>query len=393
MPIYNAVSLLQDLIKCPSVTPIEGGALDLLETVLSDLGFVVERTTFSEDGLDDVENLYARYGTKAPHLMFAGHTDVVPVGDETSWTKPPFSGEIIDGEIYGRGAVDMKGGIACFIAAFSTFLNETPNFDGSVSLLITGDEEGVAINGTEKLLKYARDKGEVWDACIVGEPTNPERLGDMIKIGRRGSLSARITVNGTQGHVAYPHLADNPIRGATMMMAALMEVPFDEGTNEFPPTNLEVTSIDVGNKAGNVIAGKAVLQLNVRFNNLWDEDTLKAEIIKRLDAAANNPSLRKDKSTANYEIEFPNRVSPVFLTQDDRLTETLGSAIETIMGTRPQLSTTGGTSDARFIKDFCPVVEFGLVGQTMHMVDERARVADVGKLADIYNEFLKSWFV
>lgn len=392
MPKYNAVSLLQDLIKCPSVTPNEGGALGLLETVLSDLGFAVERITFSEDGLDDVENLYARYGTTAPHFMFAGHTDVVPVGDETSWTKPPFSGEIIDGEIYGRGAVDMKGGIACFISAFSTFVDANPNFNGSVSLLITGDEEGVAINGTEKLLKYAREKGEVWDACIVGEPTNPNQLGDMIKIGRRGSLSARVTVNGTQGHVAYPHLADNPIRGATMMMAALMDIPFDEGTDEFPPTNLEVTTIDIGNKASNVIAGKAVFQLNIRFNNIWNEDSLRAEIIKRLDTAADDPSLRKDKPKADYDFEILNRVSPVFLTRDDRLTETLSHAIGATLGRTPQLSTTGGTSDARFIKDFCPVVEFGLVGQTMHMVDERAAVADVEKLSDIYHEFLKSWF-
>lgn len=392
MPTYNAVSLLQDLIRCPSVTPKEGGALDLLETVLSDLGFVVERITFCEDGLDDVENLYARFGSQAPHFMFAGHTDVVPVGDETSWTKPPFSGEIIDEEIYGRGAVDMKGGIACFISAFSQFLHENPDFNGSVSLLITGDEEGVAINGTEKLLKYAYEKGEVWDACIVGEPTNPQQLGDMIKIGRRGSLSARVTVKGTQGHVAYPHLADNPIRGASMMMVALMDVPFDKGTDAFPPTNLEVTNIDVGNKASNVIAEKAVFQFNIRFNNLWDEASLHAEISKRLDSAAADPSLRKDKPKAEYEIEFLNRISPVFLTQDDRLTNTLSDAIENTIGTKPQLSTTGGTSDARFIKDYCPVVEFGLVGQTMHMVDERARVADVEKLSEVYHEFLKSWF-
>lgn len=392
MPKYNAVSLLQDLIRCPSVTPAEGGALDLLERVLSDLDFAVERITFSEDGFEDVENLYARFGEGAPHFMFAGHTDVVPVGDETSWSKPPFSGDIIDGEIYGRGAVDMKGGIACFISAFSEYLEENPNFNGSVSLLITGDEEGVAINGTEKLLKYACDKGEVWDACIVGEPTNPQQLGDMIKIGRRGSLSARVTVNGIQGHVAYPHLADNPIRGATMMMAALMDVPFDEGTDEFPPTNLEVTNIEVGNKASNVIAEKVVFQFNIRFNNLWSEDSLRTEIIKRLDTAANDTSLRQGKSAASYEIEIPNRVSPVFLTKDDRLTDTLSGAIKTIVGAKPQLSTTGGTSDARFIKDFCPVVEFGLVGQTMHMIDERARVSDVEKLADIYHEFLKSWF-
>ncbi|WP_162654493.1 succinyl-diaminopimelate desuccinylase [Lentilitoribacter sp. Alg239-R112] len=392
MPKYDAVSLLQDLIRCPSVTPAEGGALELLETVLSDLGFTVERITFSEDGLDDVENLYARYGNSSPHFMFAGHTDVVPVGDEASWTKPPFSGDIIDGEIYGRGAVDMKGGIACFIAAFSIYLNENPDFDGSVSLLITGDEEGVAINGTDKLLKYAHDKGEVWDACIVGEPTNPEQLGDMIKIGRRGSLSARVTVDGIQGHVAYPHLADNPIRGATMMMAALMGTPFDEGTNDFPPTNLEVTTVDVGNKANNVIAQQAAFQFNIRFNNLWTEDSLRKEVAKRLDAAAHDLSLRKDKAATNYRIEFLNRVSPVFLTKDDRLTKALSNAIAAVLGAKPQSSTTGGTSDARFIKDYCPVVEFGLVGQTMHMVDERARVADVEKLTEIYHEFLKSWF-
>ena len=392
MPKYDAVSLLQDLIRCPSVTPAEGGALKLLEMVLSDLGFTVERITFSEDGLDDVENLYARYGNSSPHFMFAGHTDVVPVGDKASWTKPPFSGDIIDGEIYGRGAVDMKGGIACFIAAFSIYLDENPDFDGSVSLLITGDEEGVAINGTDKLLKYAHDKGEAWDACIVGEPTNPEQLGDMIKIGRRGSLSARVTVDGIQGHVAYPHLADNPIRGATMMMTALMGTPFDEGTNEFPPTNLEVTTVDVGNKANNVIAQQAAFQFNIRFNNLWTEDSLRKEVAKRLDAAAHDLSLRKDKAATNYRIEFLNRVSPVFLTKDDRLTKALSNAIAAVLGAKPQSSTTGGTSDARFIKDYCPVVEFGLVGQTMHMVDERARVADVEKLTEIYHEFLKSWF-
>lgn len=388
----NAIDLLQKLIRCPSVTPEEGGALQCLEDVLTPLGFDVERIVFSENGQPDVENLYARYGTKGSHLMFAGHTDVVPTGNKASWKHAPFSGQIHDGEIYGRGAVDMKGGIACFISAFAQYLSDNPGFDGSVSLLITGDEEGPAVNGTEKLLKYASNKGEVWDACIVGEPTNPNQLGDMFKIGRRGSMSARVTVKGKQGHVAYPHLADNPVRGATMMMLALMQTPLDEGTNEFPPTNLEITSVDVDNAALNVIADSAQFQFNIRFNDTWDEHTLAAELRKRLDQAANDQSLRGGREAVEYEIEFLNRVSPVFLTKDEKLIQTMKSAVATITDREPQASTTGGTSDARFIKDYCPVVEFGLVGQTMHMIDERAAVCDVEGLTHVYNEFLKRWF-
>lgn len=389
---YNAVALLQKLIQCPSVTPVEGGALQLLEDILKPLGFVVERITFSHEGQPDVENLYARYGKTGRHLMFAGHTDVVPTGALDDWTHGPFSGEIHDGEIYGRGAVDMKGGIACFIAAFAKFLDENKGFDGSVSLLITGDEEGPAVNGTEKLLKYAADKGEVWDACIVGEPTNPNQLGDMLKIGRRGSMSGRVSVQGKQGHVAYPHLADNPVRSATQMMTALMYPLLDEGTDEFPPTNLEVTSVDVGNPALNVIAQNAHFQFNIRFNDTWDETTLTNELKRRLEIAAQDQSLRPGRAPVQYEFDVINRVSPVFLTNDERLIETMHTSIHAITGNEPALSTTGGTSDARFIKDYCPVIEFGLVGQTMHMIDERAAVSDVDGLAVIYGEFLKRWF-
>ena len=392
MPELNAVTLLQELIKCPSVTPAEGGALQYLEDVLTPLGFKVERIVFSEPGEPDVENLYARYGDKGPHLMFAGHTDVVPTGDEAGWTHAPFSAEIDNGEIYGRGAVDMKGGIACFIAAFSSYLAENPDFDGSVSLLITGDEEGPAVNGTEKLLKHAAQKGETWDACIVGEPTNPNELGDMIKIGRRGSMSARVSVSGKQGHVAYPHLADNPVTSATTLMAALMQPPLDDGTPEFPPTNLEITSVDTGNPALNVIPGSTQFQFNIRFNDTWSEESLKGELQKRLKKASEDKSLRQKPDPISYEIEFINRVSPVFLTKDEKLIQTMQSAVTTAIGKTPDISTTGGTSDARFIKDYCPVIEFGLVGQTMHMIDERAAVSDVEGLAGIYQEFIKQWF-
>ena len=392
MPELNAVTLLQDLIKCPSVTPLEGGALQYLEDVLKPLGFNVERIVFREDGQPDVENLYARYGDKGPHLMFAGHTDVVPTGDEASWTHAPFSAEIDNGEIYGRGAVDMKGGISCFIAAFSSYLDENPEFSGSVSLLITGDEEGPAVNGTEKLLKHTAKNGETWDACIVGEPTNPNELGEMIKIGRRGSMSARVSVNGKQGHVAYPHLADNPVTSATTLMRALMMPPLDDGTAEFPPTNLEITSVDTGNPALNVISGSTQFQFNIRFNDTWNEESLKAELQQRLKKASEDISLRQKPDPIDYEIEFINRVSPVFLTKDEKLIQTMQSAVLTALGKTPDISTTGGTSDARFIKDFCPVIEFGLVGQTMHMIDERAAVSDVEGLAKVYHEFIKQWF-
>ena len=388
----DPIANLQSLIRCPSVTPAEGGALTALTAMLEPLGFAVTRVTAHEEGTPDIENLYARLGSEGPHLMFAGHTDVVPVGDEAAWTHPPFAAEIADGELFGRGAVDMKGGVACFVAAIARHIEKHGMPKGSVSFLITGDEEGPAVNGTTKLLQWAAGKGETWDACLVGEPTNPDTLGDMIKIGRRGSLSGRITVNGVQGHAAYPHLADNPVRVLLQMADALLDPPFDAGTVDFQPSNLEITSIDVGNPATNVIPAKAVANFNIRINDSWTADSLKAEIEARLARAAANPRLRPGREPARYELVWAERPSHVFLTRDNALIESLSGAIEAVTGRQPKLSTTGGTSDARFIKDYCPVVEFGLVGQTMHMVDERVAVADLEGLTRIYETFIDRWF-
>jgi succinyl-diaminopimelate desuccinylase len=384
---------LATLIRCPSVTPVEGGALTALEAMLVPLGFSVERPVFSEPGTPDVENLYARLSGNGPHLMFAGHTDVVPPGDAASWRHPPFSAEVENGEMYGRGAVDMKGGIACFVAAVARHVEKRGKLKGSVSLLITGDEEGPSINGTVKLLDWAVSKGEKWDAAVVGEPTNPDRLGDMIKIGRRGSISGLVTVNGVQGHAAYPHLADNPVRGIVTLVEALLSPPFDEGTRDFQPSNLEVTTIDVGNPATNVIPAKATAAFNIRFNDKWTAETVQAEIHNRLDRAARRARLRPGaRPPIDYELTWRDRPSPVFLTRDDRLVGALSGSIEAVTGLRPALSTSGGTSDARFIKDHCPVVEFGLVGKTMHMVDERVTLADLETLTAIYERFLDDWF-
>lgn len=392
LPIDPAQNLAA-LIRCPSVTPAEGGALSSLETMLKPLGFAIERPVFREDGTPDVENLYARRSGNGPHLMFAGHTDVVPVGDEAAWTHPPFSAAIANGEMYGRGAVDMKGGIACFIAALARHVAEKGGPKGSVSLLITGDEEGPSINGTVKLLEWAAAKGEKWDASIVGEPTNPEMLGDMIKIGRRGSLSGTVIVNGRQGHVAYPHLADNPVRGLMTLTDALLNPVFDKGTENFQPTNLEVTSIDVGNPATNVIPARASATFNIRFNDTWDAETVQAEIHNRLDTASGRRKYRKGrKEPVDFELVWKDRPSHVFLTRDDKLIETLSGSVAAVTGRKPQLSTSGGTSDARFIKDYCPVVEFGLVGKTMHMVDERVALDDLETLTVIYQRFIEDWF-
>ncbi|CAN7181893.1 succinyl-diaminopimelate desuccinylase [Rhizobium sp. LjRoot30] len=388
----DPIANLQTLIRCPSVTPAEGGALSALETMLTPLGFAVERVMATDEDTPDIENLYARLGGDGPHLMFAGHTDVVPVGDAGAWTHPPFAAEIAGGEMFGRGAVDMKGGIACFIAAIARHVEKNGAPKGSVSFLITGDEEGPAINGTIKLLQWAAAKGEHWDACVVGEPTNPDRLSDMIKIGRRGSLSGKITVNGVQGHAAYPHLADNPVRGILQLTQALLDPPFDQGTADFQPSNLEVTSVDVGNPATNVIPAKATASFNIRFNDTWTAETLQAEIAGRLQRAAADTRLRPGREPVSYQLAWAERPSHVFLTRNNALIDSLSGAIEKVTGQMPKLSTTGGTSDARYIKDYCPVVEFGLVGQTMHMVDERVAVADLETLTRIYETFIERWF-
>ena len=380
----DPVRLLQDLIRCPSVTPTEGGALAYLDGVLTEAGFTVDRPVFSEVGTPDVENLFATIGSGAPHFVFAGHTDVVPPGDEAHWLHGPFSGDIVDGMLYGRGAVDMKGGIAAFTAAALDFLAESGLKRGTISLLITGDEEGPSINGTVKLLDWAAKKGHRFDAAIVGEPTNPERLGDAIKIGRRGSLSGTITVQGRQGHVAYPHLAVNPIPQLMKLIRRLTAEALDHGNERFDASNLEFIGLDVDNKAWNVIPAEASARFNIRFNDEWNRDTLEAWLRSRLQEAAGNE--------IDFELELVPTGSASFLTHSDKLIGTLSDAVEASTGRRPALSTSGGTSDARFIKDYCPVVEFGLVGQTMHQIDERVSVADLQTLTAIYRGFLDQYF-
>jgi succinyl-diaminopimelate desuccinylase len=391
-PLSLPAQILRDLIRCPSVTPEEGGALDVLQERLERLGFAVERRTSSAPNTPDVENLYARLGTESPNLCFAGHTDVVPVGDEAAWSAPPFGAEVRDGFMYGRGAVDMKGGIACFIAAVEERLAAGKDATGSISLLITGDEEGPAINGTRAVLEWLAEKGEVIDVCVLGEPTNPDMMGDAIKIGRRGSISGEILVHGVQGHAAYPHLADNASRGATAIAHVLMAEPYDEGTNDFQPTNLEVTSIDLDNPAFNVVPAKARLCFNVRFNDTYTADSMKAEIERRCALGAANTDLRPGRDPVKFEIEYQARPSHVFLTRDEALVDALSVAVSDVTGRKAELSTGGGTSDGRFIKDVCPVAEFGLVGQTMHQVDERVALEDLETLTAIYDRFIDTYF-
>ncbi|HWM81802.1 MAG TPA: succinyl-diaminopimelate desuccinylase [Pseudolabrys sp.] len=385
----DPVAITRDLVRCPSVTPAEGGALAYLERVLGGAGFTVHRVTFSEPGTDDVENFYARIGTTGPHIVFAGHTDVVPTGDETRWTHPPFSGDVADGELFGRGAVDMKGGIACKVAAVLDHLatnNGKPRRDGSgsISFLITGDEESIAVNGTPKLLRWVAERGETFDHCILGEPSNQEILGDTIKIGRRGSLNGTLIATGRQGHVAYPHRADNPVRGLVTILAALNAEPLDHGNAHFQPSNLEFTSVDVGNKTVNLIPGEARARFNIRFNDCHTLDSLKALLQERAERAAGG--------TIRFRFEFEPSNAGVFLTEPGPFTDVVVNAVESVTGRRPTLSTTGGTSDARFIKDHCQVVEFGLVGQTMHQTDERVPVADLTALTAIYRRILADYF-
>ncbi len=388
----DPVDILSRLIRCPSVTPGEGGALAALEAMLTPLGFAVARPVFSDQGTPDVENLFARAGSSGPHLVFAGHTDVVPPGEISDWRESPFSAAIVDGELYGRGAVDMKGGIAAFVAAYGRHVAHHGAPNGRVSLLITGDEEGPAVNGTVKLLEWAKARGEDFNACLVGEPTNREVLGDMIKVGRRGSLSAELLVTGRQGHVAYPHLADNPMRAVVAIAEALMAEPLDAGSERFPASNLEITSIDTGNPSVNVIAARARLFFNVRFSDRWTPESLKEELTRRIEAAAASQRFRPGREAAAVEIVWRERPAEAFLTRDDALTQSLIDAIADVTGRQPELSTSGGTSDARFIKDYCPVVEFGLVGKTMHMANERVALSDLEELTRIYEAFIARWF-
>ncbi len=377
----DPVDLTARLIQCPSVTPEDAGALDVLQASLEPLGFVCQRLPFGE-GAERVDNLYARLGTARPHICFAGHTDVVPIGDRAHWSDNPFGGTIRDGAIWGRGASDMKGAIAAFVAAVDRFIASQGQPAGSISLLITGDEEGPSINGTVKLVEWLRQKGEEIDGCIVGEPTNPEALGDMVKIGRRGSVNGILTVTGVQGHVAYPHLAQNPVPDLLALAAALMAQDVDAGTEHFQPSNLEITSVDVGNSTTNIIPATATARFNIRYNDLWTRDSIAQWVNERLAAVT---------TTARYELELTHSAD-CFRTDASVLLAHLVPAIERVSGLSPQLSTTGGTSDARFIKDICPVVEFGLIGQTMHKVDENVPLEAVTQLSEVYFETLVSYF-
>lgn len=378
----DPIQFAAHLIRCPSVTPVDAGALDLLQTTLESLGFVCTRLPFEEEGTARVDNLYAQLGTHAPNFCFAGHTDVVPAGDVEGWSKDPFAGTVADNLLWGRGAADMKGAIAAFVVAAERYLTENSTPAGSISLLITGDEEGVGVNGTVKMLQWLEAQGHTIDDCMVGEPTNPQQLGEMIKIGRRGSLNGIVTVTGTQGHVAYPDQADNPVPHLLRLMNALSDTHLDDGTEHFQPSNLEVTSFDVGNATTNVIPAMAQARFNIRYNDSWRRETISAWIEETLEAV-------RDKANMSLELIHSGES---FLTPTGDFTDLVSHAVETVTGRKPELSTTGGTSDARFITNYARVIEFGLCGQTMHKVDERVPVSDIEQLTQIYTEILNSYF-
>lgn len=382
----SALEITRALVQCPSVTPDEGGALTYLENLLTPIGFEVHRPLFSDANTPDVENLFAKIsGGDGPHLCFAGHTDVVPTGDEGLWSLPPFAGEIKDGMIYGRGTSDMKGGIAAFTAATLRYLKNHGKPVGTISFLITGDEEGPAVNGTIKLLAWAAERGEKFNAAIVGEPTNPDTLGDAIKVGRRGSQSGTLTVTGRQGHVAYPHLAHNPVTILAQIVGHVGTKIMDHGTDYFQPSNLEFVSFDVGNEAWNIIPKSAKARFNCRYNDLWN-------IEKIADFVVNTASEKLPEDDFSLELDLEPGLSQVFLTRADDLVNGFSKAVEKVTGRTPDKSTDGGTSDARFIKDYCPVIEFGLVGKTMHQIDEHVAIDDLKNLSEIYYQFLVSYF-
>jgi len=377
----DPVGLAADLIRRPSVTPADAGALDVLATALTSAGFACTMLPFSAPGTPDIANLFAKFGAGGRHFCFAGHTDVVPAGDPASWSVDPFGGVVRDGWLLGRGAADMKGAIACFAAAATRFVAARgTEFGGTISLLITGDEEGPAINGTVKMLGWLAEHGEKFDACVVGEPTNAQALGDMIKIGRRGSLTGHLTVHGIGGHTAYPHLADNAAHRLVAMLTALTAEPLDQGTEHFQASTLQISTIDVGNPATNVIPAAARASFNIRFNDGWTGASLEAWLRRTLDGVG-----------GRYDLDV--RVSgESFLTPPGAIAELIADAAEAETGRRPEFSTTGGTSDARFIQRFCPVAEFGLVGLTMHKADEAVRTADLEALTRIYQGVLERFF-
>ena len=384
MAIINELQLAKELIRFPTVTPKDAGVMKFLERKLKKLGFKTKILEFKEKGSEPVKNLYARLGNKGPNFCYAGHLDVVPAGNLNDWTVNPFKPSIKKGHLIGRGANDMKSSIAAFVSAVSIFIQKNRGFKGSVSLLITGDEEGVAINGTKKVVDYLKKRKEKIDFCLVGEPTNPNKLGEMIKIGRRGSMTGRLTITGIQGHVAYPHRANNPSTTIVKILNELKDIKFDKGTKDFQPTNLEITKINIHNIADNVIPGIAYATFNIRFNNKHTSNSIKNKIEKILKKVCN-------KTKSKYKIDYA--VSgEAFLTKPNHTTFMIQKIIKEITKIKPKLSTTGGTSDARFIRKIAPCLEFGLVGKTMHKVDEAVSLTDLKKLSLIYLNILKYYF-
>ena len=379
----DPVELTKSLIACPSITPEDAGVLGQLQKELERIGFECKRYKFTDENTPDVDNLFAKYGNGRPHLCFGGHTDVVPVGDLNAWSSDPFVPTINNGKIYGRGASDMKSAIAAFVSAASTYINNG-KFDGTISLLITNDEEGPAINGTKKVLEEIYRNGESIDSCIVGEPTCQNKLGEIIKIGRRGSLTAKLTIHGQQGHVAYPQWTLNPVSTLVKILKTLDSKEFDKGNELFPPSNLEVVQINVDNDADNVVPRTASAKLNIRYNTLQTRESLEEYISK---------VVKEELKDSKYEfkIEFFNTASP-FLTKEGDFTSKISKVVQDVTGEKATFSTSGGTSDARFFKDYCEVAEFGLIGETAHQVDEHVLVADIVKLKEIYEKLIISYF-
>ena len=384
MATINELQLAKELIRFPTVTPIDAGIMKFLEKKLKTLGFKTKILEFREKNNKPVKNLYARLGNKGPNFCYAGHLDVVPAGDLKNWTVNPFKPSVKKGYLIGRGANDMKSSVAAFVSAVSNFISKGRQFNGSISLLITGDEEGVAINGTKKVVEYLRKKKEKIDFCLVGEPTNPNKLGEMIKIGRRGSMTGKLTIIGIQGHVAYPDRANNPSTALIQILKELKEIKFDNGTKDFQPTNLEITKINIDNFADNVIPGSANAKFNIRFNNKHSSNSIKTKIDKVIKRIS-----KKNKSKFNIDYSVSGEA---FLTKPNDTTYMIQDEIKKITKIKPKLSTTGGTSDARFIRKIAPCLEFGLVGKTMHKVDEAVSLSDLKKLTLIYSNILKNYF-
>jgi succinyl-diaminopimelate desuccinylase len=384
MASINELQLAKELIKFPTVTPVDAGVMEFLEKKLKTLGFKTKILEFKEKDSKPVKNLYARLGNKGPNFCYAGHLDVVPAGNLKDWTVNPFKPSVKKGYLIGRGANDMKGSIAAFVSAVNNFIKNKRKFNGSISLLITGDEEGIAINGTKKVVEYLKKKKEKIDFCLVGEPTNPNKLGEMIKIGRRGSMTGRLSIIGIQGHVAYPHRANNPSTTLVQILKELKEIKFDKGTKDFQPTNLEITKIYINNSADNVIPGIANATFNIRFNKKHSSNSIKKKINKIIKKIS-------DKNKSKHKIDY-SVSGEAFLTKPHNTTYMIQKIIKKITKIKPKLSTTGGTSDARFIRKIAPCLEFGLVGKTMHKVDEAVSLTDLKKLTLIYSNILKNYF-